>query len=72
MAAFQTEPLHAEFGAKLTGIDLAQPLDESTTAAIWDSSGVIGFLSQCLLHASEYIFRNSFLSSPNIMQRTSS
>ena len=29
MPAFNTEPLHAEFGARITGIDLSEPIEEA-------------------------------------------
>ena len=30
MATFDIEPIHPDFGAKITGIDLREPLDEAT------------------------------------------
>jgi alpha-ketoglutarate-dependent 2,4-dichlorophenoxyacetate dioxygenase len=44
MSTFQIEPLHAEFGAKLTGLDLTQALDENTTAALWDAIDAYSFI----------------------------
>lgn len=44
MPSFQTEPLHDDFGAKITGIDLAAPLDETTLEDIRAAIDTYSFL----------------------------
>ena len=44
MSAFQTEPLHQDFGVKITGIDLSGPLDEDTLDAVHEAIDLHSFL----------------------------
>ena len=44
MPAFQTEPLHEDFGAKVTGIDLSRPLDRGTVEDLHAAIDAYSFL----------------------------
>ncbi|MEM1300474.1 MAG: TauD/TfdA family dioxygenase [Pseudomonadota bacterium] len=44
MPSFQTEPLHNEFGVRITGIDLAAPIDEPIMEEICEAIDIYGFV----------------------------
>lgn len=44
MTAFQTEPLHNDFGARITGIDMAAPRSPDTIAALHEAIDRYSFL----------------------------
>jgi alpha-ketoglutarate-dependent 2,4-dichlorophenoxyacetate dioxygenase len=44
MSPLTIEPLHAEFGARITGVDLAEPLDDATVEAVCAAIDEYAFL----------------------------
>lgn len=44
MPEFQTEPLHEDFGVRITGLDLSAPLDDATVADLHEAIDLHSFL----------------------------
>lgn len=62
-APFQVNPLADTFVAEITGIDLSQPLDESTFAAIrdaWHAHSILVFRDQHLTEGQQVAFTRRF------------
>ena len=44
MAPLEIEPLHPDFGARVSGVDLGAPLPPATLAALWAAIDTYSFL----------------------------